>query len=91
MKVILSRKGFDSANGRIPSPIFEDGTMISFPIPCETDRDTFDDLRYDGKSYSSILTDLGYRETAWHCHLDPDLDGSLHKTKRECEKKSVNT
>ena len=33
MKVILSRKGFDSANGGILSPIFEDGTMLSFPIP----------------------------------------------------------
>lgn len=33
MKIILSRKGFDSANGGIVSPIFEDGTMISFPIP----------------------------------------------------------
>jgi hypothetical protein len=32
MKVILSRKGFDSANGGIVSPIFEDGAMISMPI-----------------------------------------------------------
>lgn len=27
MKIILSRKGFDSANGGIVSPIFEDGTI----------------------------------------------------------------
>ena len=33
MKIILSRKGFDSANGGIVSPIFEDGTMVSFPFP----------------------------------------------------------
>ena len=32
MKIILSRKGFDSANGGIVSPIFEDGTMVSFPV-----------------------------------------------------------
>ena len=28
MKIILSRKGFDSANGGIVSPVFEDGTMV---------------------------------------------------------------
>lgn len=33
MKVILSRKGFDSANGGIVSPVFPDGRMLSFPIP----------------------------------------------------------
>ena len=33
MKVILSRKGFDSANGGIASPILEDGAIVSFPIP----------------------------------------------------------
>lgn len=43
MKIILSRKGFDSANGGIVSPIFEDGTMISFPIP-SGDTDTYDSL-----------------------------------------------
>ena len=43
MKIILSRKGFDSANGGIVSPIFEDGTMVSFPIPSD-DEDTYDSL-----------------------------------------------
>ena len=43
MKIILSRKGFDSANGGIVSPIFEDGAMISFPIP-SNDVDTYDSL-----------------------------------------------
>ena len=47
MKIILSRKGFDSANGGIVSPIFEDGTMISFPIP-SGDTDTYDSLYYNG-------------------------------------------
>ena len=44
MKVILSRKGFDSANGGIVSPILEDGTMISFPIP-SNDSSSFNDLQ----------------------------------------------
>ncbi|OON87418.1 hypothetical protein BXO88_03850 [Oribacterium sp. C9] len=74
MKVILSRKGFDSANGGIVSPIFEDGTMVSFPIPSD-DKDTYEDLQYNGISYSKILADLKYKGGI-HCHVDPDLDQS---------------
>ncbi|MCR5746433.1 MAG: hypothetical protein K6G03_01885, partial [Lachnospiraceae bacterium] len=72
MKVILSRKGFDSSNGGIVSPIFEDGTMISMPIPSD-DKDKFRDLNYKGTSYADILYDLGYKGVET-CHLDPDLD-----------------
>jgi hypothetical protein len=79
MKVILSRKGFDSSNGGIVSPIFEDGTLISFPIPSD-DKDTFSDLQYEGISYSDILLDLHYRGKS-HCHVDPDLDQNKRKTK----------
>lgn len=32
MKLIFSRKGFDSSAGGVPSPIVE-GRPISFPIP----------------------------------------------------------
>lgn len=74
MKVILSRKGFDSSNGGIASPIFEDGTMISFPIP-GYDSDRFCDLQIAGVPYSDILSDLHYKGDAF-CHLDPDLDSS---------------
>ncbi len=38
MKVVLSRKGFDSANGGIPSPIMPDGTMLSLPIPLKDEN-----------------------------------------------------
>ena len=79
MKVILSRKGFDSKNGGIVSPIFEDGTMVSFPIP-SNDRDTFNDLQYAGISYSEILSNLHYRGGI-SCHVDPDLD----KTRRRVD------
>ncbi len=74
MKVILSRKGFDSANGGIVSPIFEDGTMISFPIPSD-DWDRYDELQYKGIPYSEILKDLNYKGPSF-CHVDPDLDQS---------------
>jgi hypothetical protein len=47
MKIILSRKGFDSTSGGVPSPIFEDGTMISLPIPYKT-----------GVPYGDIATGL---------------------------------
>lgn len=74
MKVILSRKGFDSANGGVASPILEDGTMISFPIP-SPDRNTYSELECGGIPYSQLLHDLNYREAHFgtHCHIDPDL------------------
>ena len=78
MKVVLSRKGFDSSNGGIISPIFEDGTMMSFPIPSQ-DTDTFCDLYYKGIPYSDILSDLHYKGSE-NCHVDPDLDQSRRIT-----------
>ena len=33
MIVIISRKGFDSSSGGVPSPIFFNGKMLSLPIP----------------------------------------------------------
>ena len=78
MKVVLSRKGFDSSNGGIVSPIFEDGTMISFPIPSD-DSDRFSDLHYNGVSYSDILSDLHYKGGKY-CHVDPDLDQARRLT-----------
>lgn len=76
MKVILSRKGFDSANGGIMSPILEDGTMISLPIPakknkngkapCNLEKDRYNELAFYDRSrgervsYEKIMKDLGY-------------------------------
>ena len=73
MKIILSRKGFDSANGGIVSPIMPDGTTLSFPIPDKNDNDTYNDLYYCGLPYSSILSNLGYKGETTHCHVGPDL------------------
>ena len=77
MKIILSRKGFDSASGGVPSPILEDGTMISLPIPYAK-----------GESYRNIRTGLPEFDhmgrlveelskngtAASKAHLDPDLN-----------------
>lgn len=78
MKIILSRKGFDSANGGIVSPIMEDGTLVSFPIP-SNDKDTYDALAYRGQSYTKILEDLKYKGIPT-CHIDPDLSSDRRKT-----------
>lgn len=90
MKIILSRKGFDSIAGGIPSPIFPNGDIISFPIPNDDDSDKYSDLqyKYNGKNYkyTEILKDLYecnktelskkmLKEiNSKHCHLDPDID-----------------
>ena len=45
MKLIFSRKGFDSSAGGIPSPILPDGRMISLPIPANPyDKKTLHDV-----------------------------------------------
>lgn len=75
MKIILSRKGFDSSNGGCPSPILPDGTLLSLPIPDKhaTGSLTYDDLQINGTTYSKIIHDLNPRQTIPLCHLDPDI------------------
>ena len=74
MRIILSRKGFDSSYGGCASPILPDGTMLSMPIPSEDDACGFDEIHYAGKSYADIWRELkptgNYRT---RCHLDPDI------------------
>ncbi|MBO4456467.1 MAG: hypothetical protein J5802_01965 [Butyrivibrio sp.] len=41
MKIILSRKGFDSTNGGCASPIMPDGTLLSMPIPSDESNDVW--------------------------------------------------
>lgn len=72
MKIILSRKGFDSGSGGIPSPILPDGTLLSMPIP-SPDSVTYADLTYNNKSYDSILKELSGSFAYKNCHLDPDI------------------
>ena len=80
MKIIISRKGFDLSNGGIPSPILPDGTLLSFPIPGKFDNLSFDDLNYNGVSFSTILRQLRGKEDKtnhYNCHLDPDIREGL--------------
>lgn len=77
MKLILSRKGFDSAlaNGGGPSPIFDDGTMCSIPIPDSRSSVAYDDIRWNGGSLGPIVESLtrGRVAASRKAHLDPDL------------------
>lgn len=75
MKLILSRKGFDSTAGGKPSPIFPDGSMVSLPIPDRKSVLSYKDLRYDGQPLATIVTQLTGGKVPEHfrAHLDPDL------------------
>lgn len=79
MKLILSRKGFDSANGAAPSPILADGTICSLPIPAKEDAVRLGQLRhadFDLPAYVDAIT--RGRIGPDHCvHLDPDIDPSI--------------
>ena len=75
MKIILSRKGFDSQFGKQASPILPDGTLLSMPIP-SNDLLTYKSLRWNGLSYIDIIKELKprtYLNDNSHCHFDPDL------------------
>lgn len=78
MRIVLSRKGFDSVNGGKPSPILPDGTLFSLPIPdaTETSGITYADINLcRGESIGTIvedLTNLCVRQNQF-AHLDPDL------------------
>ena len=86
MKLILSRKGFDSSSGGCPSPIFPDGTMFSLPIPVASDKITYGELRHYSErlgevDIGEVVTDLTCRRYpdnqigAGHsAHLDPDIN-----------------
>lgn len=76
MKIILSRKGFDSSYGKIPSPILPDGTLLSLPIPSKGDPDTYSDISFNGQTYYDIITQLNPRtkiKPDHFLHLDPDI------------------
>ena len=79
MKIILSRKGFDSANGGCASPVFPDGTMLSMPIPSEEGAISFNDVYYNGMSYADLLKQINPKCEYNICHLDPDINPNTRK------------
>lgn len=83
MKIILSRKGFDSSkrngvsNGNQPNPILPDGTMLSLPIPDKQGNNIFSSLHWKDLNYYDDIIHSLRPKTAIKaedtCHLDPDL------------------
>lgn len=80
MKIILSRKGFDSANGGAASPLFSDGSAVSLPIPAGRRAPVrFGQLRAPDTPHEGDLGTLagmltrGRMGPQQRCHLDPDL------------------
>lgn len=75
MRIILSRKGFDSSWGGVPSPIMPSGALLSLPIPSPHSPIRFGEVAPGGHALGPLVEDLtGGRVTAGHgAHLDPDL------------------
>ncbi len=89
MKIIFSRKGFDSSAGGCASPIFPDGTLWSIPIPDKHNKKRYKDLEFSYKSESIVkilnelsnqrlvtagkVADCDYTSDTANCHHDPQL------------------
>ena len=55
MKLILSRKGFDSSSGGYPSPIFPDDTLCSLPIPDCYSKIKYSDIRHGDTNIGEVV------------------------------------
>jgi hypothetical protein len=75
VRIVFSRKGFDSQYGGVPSPILEGTLIASLPIPSKHGRQ-LTGRRRDSVPMDRLVSDLsggryGPNDTF---HLDPDLD-----------------
>lgn len=75
MKLILSRKGFDTGSGGGPSPILPDGSMLSLPIPDPRSQVRYRDLQWQGRDVGELVERLtrGKVRARDRAHHDPDL------------------
>lgn len=75
-KIILSRKGFDTSTGGIPSWIYQNKSF-SIPIP-EADSGIFyNQLQFNNQfNYLDVMRDLGLKFYS-EAHLDPDINKGL--------------
>lgn len=74
MKVVLSRKGTDSAAGGMDSPILPDGTLLSLPIPAVNSGLTpYCELHCGSINYLELIHSLKPAFSFTSCHLDPDI------------------
>lgn len=80
MKIILSRKAFDSSAGKVANPILDDGTMIALPIPDKQSRIRYDEITVAGQNLGVVASELtnGRTRPDHRAHLDPDLIRSAY-------------
>lgn len=78
MRLILSRKGFDSAAGGGPSPILPDGSFLSLPIPQKNGVRLYSELRSPFGAFDRVIAELHGDRGALpdRAHLDPDLNAA---------------
>lgn len=90
MKIILSRKGFDSGAGGYPSPLFIDEEYhVSLPIPEDIHGNSIDTgITYSdiymkkGNTYADVMDSLGIKGfEKRYVHLDPDLNAGIKKNR----------
>lgn len=93
MKIILSRKGFDSSAGGFPSPMLPDGTLLSLPIPDTKEIFKYSELKYGRMNYYDIMSQLKIQKLTLEnkkidlnedtrCHFDPDIRiGTMKQSK----------
>lgn len=76
MKIILSRKGFDSASGGCPSPVLPDGRAYALQIPDKQSAIRYSDIHYKSYNIGDIVFKLtkGKVKPDYFAHLDPDLE-----------------
>jgi len=90
MIIVFSRKGFDSSYGGSPSPILEDGTIVSLPIP-ESDYDReysirYKDLKPHGVDLGKLIDDLAVKgkvSSKDHAHFDPDICENAYSPRKK--------
>lgn len=75
MRVIISRKGFDSSFGGVASPILEDNSFISLPIPGDSSI-PYNSIKTDFAIFPDLLADLTKGKVSGNdfVHFDPDLN-----------------
>ena len=80
MKLILSRKAFDSGAGKVANPILEDGSLIPMPIPDKQSPIRYQDITIAGQNLGTVASDLtnGRTRADHFAHLDPDLIESAY-------------
>ncbi len=85
MKLILSRKGFDSQSGGCPSPIFPDGTLYSLPIPYDPSEITYGDLWHGDTNIGAVVANLTHDRfgATTPAHLDPDINRSAFSPRKK--------